>query len=435
MVASAQTSGYRQNWAGSHSYVATGVHAPATVAEAQEIVARSERVRAFGARHSFNAITDSPGALISVTRLDRVVGLDRERGTVTVEGGITYGQLGAWLHRAGFALRNTASLPQITVAGACGTATHGSGDTIGSLATAVAALDLIAPDGTVVTLARDRDGERFRGAVVGLGATGIVARLTLDVVPTFQLRQDIYEDLPLEALDDSFEALMASGYSVSLFTNWREARIDRVWVKRRVEDGVETEVPAALYGAALQSPDSPPISSIGAGRYTTLGVAGPWHERLPHFHTSALSDAGAELQTEYFVPRADAVAALRVVAGLRERIAPLLMASEVRTIAADDLWLSPYYERDSVAIHFTWHPDWAGVGALLPDIEAGLAPFGPRPHWGKLFTLPPDRLAARYPRLPDFRALLGELDPAGKFRNAFVERTVFGAAGPAFGAG
>jgi xylitol oxidase len=356
MVASAQTSGYRQNWAGSHSDVATGVHAPATVVGPQESVARSGRVRASGARHSCNASTDSPGTPIAVTRLDRVVGLDRQRGTVTVEGGI-------------------------------------------------------APDSTVVTLARDREDERFRGAVVGLGATGIVASLTRDVVPTCQLRQDSYADLPLEALDD------------------------RAWVKRRVEDGVATAVPAARYGAALPSPDSPPIDAIGAGRSTTPGVAGPRHERLPRFHPTALADAGAALQPGYVVPRADAVAALRVVAGLRERIAPPLMASEVRTSAADDRWLRPDDERDSVASHFTGHPGWAGVGALLPDLEAGLAPFGPSPHWGTLCTRPPTRLAARYPRPPDFRALLGERDPAGKFRNASVERTAFGVAGPAGGAG
>ncbi|HET8627712.1 MAG TPA: FAD-binding protein [Thermomicrobiales bacterium] len=415
----------RRNWAGNHTYGAARLHRPATVGEVQALVAGSARARALGARHSFSAVADTTGDLIALDRLDRVVALDQERRTVTIEGGVRYAALCPALHGAGFALPNLASLPHVSVAGACATATHGSGDRNRNLATAVAALDLVVADGTTVTLSRERDGDTFRGAVVGLGGLGVVVRLTLDLVPAFAVRQTVYEGLSLEELAAHFDAIMASGYSVSLFTDWRDERF-QVWVKRRDGDADAGATPER-FGATPAVRERHPIDGIAADGCTAqLGLPGPWHERLPHFRPDSLPSSGVELQSEYFVPRQDAGAALRAVARLRARIAPLLQAAEIRTVAADTLWLSPCYERDSVAFHFTWTADWPAVRGLLPRIEDALAPFAARPHWGKLFTTPPARLAALYPRLPDFRALLRTYDPAGKFRNAFLDTCIFG---------
>lgn len=417
----------RQNWARNLTYGAATIHHPETLDEVRALVASSAKVRAFGARHSFNAVAATTGAHLSLERLDRVVAIDPERRTVTVEGGIRYGQLGPQLQQAGFALHNLASLPHISVAGAIATATHGSGDRNGNLATAVTALELVTADGEVVTLTRERDGDVFRGAVVGLGGLGIVTKITLDIVPTFTIRQTIYEALSEAVLDDHFDDIMGGAYSVSLFTDWRGAMVNQVWVKRRegVDDMPEEGV--AFFGATPADRPTTLAESSAPEIYTEQrGIPGPWHDRLPHFQRDFLMPGGGELQSEYFVPRRHAVAALGALGAIRDQIAPLLKLSEVRTVAADDLWLSTAYERDIVGLHFTWHRDQLAVERLLPAIEESLAPFEARPHWGKLFTMDAARVQALYPKLNDFRALLTQYDPAGKFRNAFLDRYIFG---------
>lgn len=416
-----------RNWAGNLAYSAARFHRPATVEQVQAIVRASSKLRALGSRHSFNTIADTPADLVSLERLDKLVALDRERGTVTVEAGIKYGHLGAYLHGEGFALHNMASLPHISVAGACATATHGSGDRNGNLATAVTALEFVAADGELVALSRERDGDTFLGAVVGLGALGVVTRMTLAVEPAFSVQQEVYVDLPVAQLEANFEAIESGAYSVSLFTDWQRDAVNEVWLKRRLPGDAALPVAAELFGATLATNALHPIAALSAESCTIQeGIPGPWHERLPHFRMEFTPSSGDELQTEYFVPRHHALAAMRAVAALRDRLAPVLMISEVRTIAADALWMSPCYGQECVGLHFTWQPNWTAVQALLPLIEQQLAPFEPRPHWGKVFTMPAAQVQARYPRLADFRALLRQYDPQGKFRNAFVDTYIFG---------
>jgi xylitol oxidase len=149
---------------------------------------------------------------------------------------------------------------------------------------------------------------------------------------------------------------------------------------------------------------------------TQLGVPGPWHERLPHFRLDFTPSAGDELQSEFLVPRARAVEALTAVDGIRDRVAPVLQISEIRSIAADDLWLSPSYGRDTIGIHFTWIADSAAVLPVVSAVEEQLAPFEPRPHWGKVFTIDASAVTARYDRWPDFERLAAQYDPGGKLR-------------------
>jgi xylitol oxidase len=417
----------QSNWAGNYTYSAARLHQPKTVEQVQELVARSNQLKALGARHSFNDIADTTGDLISLEHFNQVVSLDRARRTVTVEAGIRYGPLCRYLQRAGYALHNLASLPHISVAGACATATHGSGDRNGNLATAVAAMELVTANGEMITLSRTQHGEHFQGAVVGLGGFGVVTQLTLDVVPTFDMRQDVYENLPLAQLENHFDELTSSGYSISLFTDWQNAKFNQVWLKRRVTDGAAFELAPELFGATLATSQRHPIASLSSVNCTEqLGIRGPWYERLPHFRMDYTPSSGDELQTEYFVPRPHAFAAFCAIEQLREQLAPLLHISEIRTVAADELWLSPCYQQACVAIHFTWKKNWHAVKQLLPIIEAQLAPFNTRPHWGKLFTLPPTRLQALYAKLPDFQQLLRDYDPQGKFRNAFLDTYIFG---------
>src|SRR2546425_1730621 len=415
-----------KNWPGNLEYGPDRLYPANSLERVQELVRRQAKLKVLGTRHCFNDIADSTQSLLSLKPMDKVVALDPGAHTVTVEAGVTYGQLCPYLDGRGFALHNLASLPHISVAGACSTATHGSGETNGNLATAVSALEIVNAAGDLVKLSRQGDGESFRGAVVGLGALGVITRITLDIQPTFIMRQYVYEDLPLSELKDHFDAIESSAYSVSLFTDWQKQRLNEVWIKSRVERGQAFDAQPEFFGAKRATRNLHPIAALSAESCTEqMGVSGPWYDRLPHFRMSFTPSAGKELQSEYFVPRPHALEAILAVERLRDQVTPHLMISEIRTIAADDLWMSPCYRQPCVAIHFTWKPDWPAVSTLLPVIEKELAPFNARPHWGKLFTMSPSRLRSLYERLPDFTRLSRAYDPQGKFRNAFLNRNVF----------
>jgi alditol oxidase len=416
-----------RNWAGNYQYNAARIHHPETLQQLQELVGRGKNIRALGTRHSFNDIADSTQELISLENFDQILSLDKERLRVTVEGGIRYGQLCRYLYQEGFALHNLASLPHISIAGACATATHGSGNKNGNLATIVSEMELVVADGSTVVLSREKDGDPFQGMIVGLGGFGIVAKLTLDVQPTFDVGQYVYENLPFGELENHFDDITAGAYSVSLFTDWEKETINQVWLKRRLTNEMKFEAEPGYFGATLAARPLHPIASISAENCTEqMGIPGPWHERLPHFRMDHTPSSGEELQSEYFVPRKYAFRALLAINRFCEHVTPLLQISEIRTIAADDLWMSPCYKQDCVAIHFTWKKDEPAVKALLPEIEAALAPFEARPHWGKLFTMSPAQIASRYEKVRDFRHLLVEYDPQGKFRNAFLDSYLFG---------
>ncbi|WP_182884734.1 D-arabinono-1,4-lactone oxidase [Microbispora sp. H10885] len=418
------------NWAGNITFTAGRTDRPSSLEELRGLVARSGKVRVLGSGHSFNHIADSPGALVSLDGLPPEIDIDSASAAVRVAASVRYGELGRRLHEKGYALPNLASLPHISVAGSCATGTHGSGDGNGGLATSVRAVEMVTAEGDLVTLSRDADGDRFGGAVVSLGALGAVVALTLDLLPAFEVRQRVYEGLPAEVLDDRFDAVMSAAYSVSLFTDWRTSRVNQVWVKERLapaSGGLGDAEPDGFFGAAPADGPRHPVPGVSPVHCTTqMGTPGPWFERLPHFRPDFTPSSGEELQAEYMVPRQHAAEAFRALGAIGDRIAPVLQISEIRSIAADDLWLSPSQGRDTVAFHFTWVKDPAAVTPVLTAIEERLAPFGARPHWGKLFTLPPDVLRSRYERMDDFAALARHYDPQGVFANEYVERYVFG---------
>src|SRR6267378_2356152 len=332
-----------------------------------------------------------------------------------------------FLDSKGFALHNLASLPHISIAGAISTATHGSGEKNGNLATAVSALEIVTAAGEVVKLSRQRDGEAFLGAVVGLGALGVITKVSLDIQPTFLMRQYVYENMPLAEMKDHFDAIQSSAYSVSLFTDWQNQRINEVWFKSSMEEGQAFDAAPDFFGAKRATKNLHTIAELSAEKCTEqMGVPGPWYERLPHFRMGFTPSAGKELQAEYFVARKNAVDAILAVEKLHDQVGPHLLITEIRTIAADNFWMSPCYKQDSVTIHFTLKPDWPAISKLLPVIEKELAPFHARPHWGKLFTMAPAHLDSLYEKLPEFMALSRRFDPAGKFHNDFLNTNVFG---------
>jgi len=413
-----------QNWAGTYTYRARELHRPASVEELRTIVSRARSARVLGSRHSFTDIADAD-ELIALDALPAAVAVDREAGTASVTAGVTYGSLAEALRGEGVALHNLASLPHVSIGGAIATGTHGSGDGNGNLATAVAGLELVTPGGDLLAVTR-RDPE-FDGLVVGLGAAGAVVRVTLDVEPEYQVRQRVFEGLSWEALLGHFDAIAAAGYSVSVFTTWGGGDdAGQVWVKSRVADGPD-HAPVELFGAPAATAERHPIPGADASACTPqLGVPGPWSDRLPHFRMGFTPSQGEELQSEYFVPRQHAVAAIAATRAVADRVRPVLQVSEIRTVAADNLWMSPHHGRDSAALHFTWRREREAVERALEAVEAALAPFSPRPHWGKLFLTGAPALADQYERVPDFLALVRRLDPAGVFRNPWLSRYVPG---------
>jgi xylitol oxidase len=414
------------NWAGNIEYSTDKISYPESVEEVQQLVKKHGKLKVLGTRHCFNRIADSKDYFVSSRKLNKIISLDKDAHTVTVEGGIKYGELCPWLNDKGYALHNLASLPHISVAGAIATATHGSGMKNGNLATAVSGLEMVLADGSIVHLTK-KDGDTFHAAVVGLGALGMVTKVTLNIQPTFMMRQYVYERLPLQQLQQHFDDIAGAGYSVSLFTDWGSDSINEVWVKSRVDDAANSTAKDDFFGAKPAMHNLHPIAELSAENCTEqMGVPGAWYERMPHFKMGFTPSSGKELQSEYFVPHQHAVEAIMAIQQLGKSITPHLFISEIRTIAADDLWMSPAYQQDSVALHFTWKQEWDAVSKLLPQIEQALTPFNPRPHWGKLFTMAPSTLDSRYTKFADFKQLVAKYDPQGKFRNAFLEEKLFG---------
>lgn len=405
-----------RNWAGNHTYAAERVHRPREVSELREIVAGLERVHAVGTRHSFTDLADTTGDLVSTQRMPADLEIDTERRVVRVGSGVRYGRLAEHLVRSDWALATMASLPHISVAGAVATGTHGSGDRTGSLASAVAAVELVVADGGLRRV--ERGDHEFEGHVVSLGALGIVTSVELDIEPMYTLRQDVYTHLPWDVAVEHLDELTASAYSVSLFTDWVSGRIQQVWLKSR-----DTTPPTDLWGARPARETLHMLAGADVEAVTRQGgVVGAWHRRLPHFKMDFTPSRGEELQTEYLVPRDAAAEAIEQLRALAPTYAHLVQVAEVRTVAADDLWLSSAQGHDVVAFHFTWVRDVESVYAVLPAIEEALLPLGGRPHWGKCFVADAEALRPLYPHFDDFRALAGRVDPLGKFHNPFLLR-------------
>ena len=414
-----------KNWSGNLTYGTDNVFYPKSVAEVQQQVKKLSKLKGLGTRHCFNTIADSKDNLVSSKNLNKVVSLDKHAHTVTVEGGIKYGELAPYLHKQGFALHNLASLPHISVAGSCTTATHGSGIKNGNLASAVTGLEVVIADGSVVHLSKTNDAEKLNAVAVGLGAIGIITKVTLQIQPTYMMRQRVFTDMPMAQVKQHFEKIVSAGYSVSLFTDWQSDSINEVWIKSKI--GVDKdENGAEFYGAKAATKNLHPIIALSAENCTEqMGIPGPWYERLPHFKMGFTPSSGKELQSEYFVPLHHAVEAISAVARLGKQIGPHLFITEIRTIAADNLWMSPCHNQTSVTIHFTWKQETAAVLKLLPLIEKELSPFNARPHWGKIFTMSPKVLESRYEKLNDFKKIVAEYDPHGKFRNGFLNHELY----------
>jgi xylitol oxidase len=403
------------NWGGNYSYQAENIVYPETLEDLVAIVRSSQKLKGLGSRHSFNGVADTTGILVSFANLNRIIALDAVNQTVTVEAGVTYGQLCPYLDERGFALANLASLPHITVVGSCMTGTHGSGVKNANLSSAVTGIEFIAADGTVHSITQGDDN--FRGMVVGLGAYGLVTKMSLKIIPRFEMWQQIFLELPHSTLLEQVDEIVSSAYSISLFTSWQQSHIDQVWIKGQAEKASFD----SFFGARKATKALHPIPDGDAQACTEqMGTIGAWYQRLPHFRLEFQPSFGRELQSEYFIGRENAAEAIQAIQSVSAEFSSLLLISELRTIAADDLWLSPCYKRDSLAFHFTWQDNLEAVKKILPVIEKQLLPFAVRPHWGKIFTLEHEYVWSQYERAADFSKLVQTYDPEGKFSNSFL---------------
>ncbi|MCT9621598.1 D-arabinono-1,4-lactone oxidase [Curtobacterium sp. C2H10] len=411
----------RTNWAGNVTYRASGLARPTSVDELQQLVASTPRLTALGSRHSFNTIADTDALQVSLADLPPVLDIDEDRRVVRVAAGMIHSRVAAGLEARGWALANLASLPHISTAGAVATGTHGSGVRNPSLAQAVVGLEVVRASGDLAFVDASTPDGSLDAHRVALGALGVVTVVELAIEPTFQVATTVHLDLPWDAVAAHFDEVVSDAYSVSLFTSFDDRGARQVWVKHRVGEPAPAVDLVALGARPADGPVHPGENDP-AGVTEQGGVPGPWSERLPHFRSSFTPSTGAEIQAEYLLPAGSAVDALQALRPLESLFAPILIAAEVRTIAADTAWLAPSSERQSVGIHFTFRRDAAAVAAAVERIEEVLAPFDARPHWGKVSAASAERLHEVYPRLSDFAALARDLDPTGRFRNAFLAR-------------
>jgi xylitol oxidase len=405
-----------QNWSKNVDFNDRAFLQPESLAELQELVRSNQKIRARGTAHCFNEIANTSSYAINLAKMPKIIEVSAATNSVTVSSGLTYGELAPALHNQGWALNNLASLPHISIAGSISTGTHGSGIKNQNLANQVLSLDIVTAEGELRHI--DRANPAFNALVVGLGLGGIVYQYELKIEPTFEIRQVIYPEIPLDVLQRNFDQIMGTAYSVSYFTDWSNAQVGNLWCKFR--DG--EVIPESVGGNAKADKKYHPIPSVDPVACTDqLGESGDWHQRLSHFKLEFTPSVGEEIQTEFFVDRKDAAAAIDAVSKLGEEITPLLWITELRTIAADDLWLSGSYQRDTLAIHFTWKKDLA-IYPVIEKVEAALRPFNYRPHWGKVFTADGKYLSSVYPKMSEFKALIEALDPASKFENTFTRR-------------
>jgi len=408
-----------RNWSETVRYSASRQVRPASLEQLRDLVSGSRHVKALGSRHSFNDIGDTPGVQIALDEMPRYVDVSADRGLVTCNAGLTHSELSLELEKHGLALPNLASLPHISVGGAIQTGTHGSGSGNAALSANVESIEIVTADGDVRLV---RTGDRdFNGVVVGLGAFGVVHRVTQRCVPSFRMTQTVHENLPWATLLPRLEEVMASAYSVSLFTRYDTSAVAQVWVKSRAHDPASLDL--AELGATAATRTLHPLPDTPSDNVTEqLGAPGASHERLPHFRHGFKPGRGDEIQSEYLVAAghgAEAIDALRAIGSV---IAPVLHVAELRRVAPDDAWLSPSSGRDSLALHFTWQRRPEAVAAVLPRVEDALEPFGARPHWGKLFAVEPAKLRTAYAHFDEFVSLLERWDPDGTFDNPFLQR-------------
>jgi xylitol oxidase len=404
----------RHNWSSNVNFQEQEYLEPTNLDDLQDIVASQKFVRARGSAHSFNSIADSNNTIVSLEKMPQTIEIDEVKQNVKVSSFLKYGELVPTLHARGWALSNLASLPHISIAGSVSTATHGSGIFNKNLAAQVAAVEFIDSTGSIRHLSEgSREYEAF---VVGLGLTGIITNYWLKIEPSFNVKQIIYENVSDIELEKSFDEIMGTAYSVSFFTRWDSSNQGNLWCKFK-ENQYIPDIVSGAHQATKKLHPIPEVDPVAATEQ--FGVTGPWLERLAHFKLDFTPSVGDEIQSEFFVDRENAPAVIQKLRELSPKFRDMLWISELRTIAADNFWMSTASARDSVGFHFTWKKSNFDP-KVVKEIEENLVQFDYRPHWGKVFYAESRYLRSVYPKYSDFVEAVNLIDPNKKFSNQFT---------------
>ncbi|MGI8791633.1 MAG: D-arabinono-1,4-lactone oxidase [Acidimicrobiales bacterium] len=424
-----------RNWAANQECWPTAIEHPASQAELSRLVttaaAAGTTVKVVGSGHSFTDIACTAGYLIHLDRHSSILHIDREAMTVSVEAGVPLSRLNAALEEAGMALPNLGDIAYQTVAGAISTSTHGTGVRIGGLATQVIGLDIVTGDGSVIECSADTEPDVFSAARVGLGAIGILSRVTLQCVPAFTLRaieQPMHMDKVFSNLDryveenDHFEFFWVphTPFAITKRNNrtdeppagrgrWRTIR-DK-YLLENIAFGVACRLgrmrPSLIPRLATAVPGS------GRVEYTDKSFKIFASPRWVHFY-----------EMEYAIPREHVVEALnRLMAFVDDSGLRIGFPVEVRFTASDDIWLSTAHGRTSayIAVHVYQGTEYE---PYLRGVESSMDDLGGRPHWGKMHFQTAETLAARYDHWDDFQAVRARVDPDGRFANAYTDRVL-----------
>uniref|UniRef100_A0A915D0Y3 FAD-binding PCMH-type domain-containing protein n=1 Tax=Ditylenchus dipsaci TaxID=166011 RepID=A0A915D0Y3_9BILA len=418
------------NWGGNFNFSTQDIKYPTTTAGVQQLVKECKgKIRPVGTRHSFSEIANTNDTLICLVHMNLILSVDPSVPSVTVQAGITYTDLIPFLQSIGLAIPMMASLGEISIAGAINTAVHGSGAGIGNLATQVLGLQMVLADGSVVQYSKGQNDTELAAATVGLGALGIVTQVTLQAQPTYNLAINVFENMDMSVLDTQLYNITHSGYAINMWSTFGTPGVlDQVWITTKVDsNGVNAYGNVSqLYGAPAATAQSSPIAALPPTYVVPqMGIVGPYYERLTDYDLGLSGQEGQQTQSEYYVDFDDFVPALKALQTLSAEINAVVYVALFRITEKDELWMSPQYKKTTMAIHFSWQPKLDQVMALLPKIEAALAPFNPIPHWGKLYTLKPEQYLPLLPKYPEWREQVELHDPTHKFRNKWLEENIF----------
>lgn len=409
-----------KNWAGNLTFLAEEFIEIESIPQLQKIVEKSKKLKVLGTGHSFSEITDTNGTLISLKKIPPEIEIDPISKSVSVNAGTSYSVLSKYLESNGWALPNLASLGEITVAGAIMTGTHGSGSKNKVLSDSVIELQLVLASGDQLIINR-QDFDDFAGFIVSFGSLGVVTRVKLRIIESFSMKQFVYENISISSVAKNFDEIFNSAYSVSYFGSWAENTTGQIWMKF-LDQAEFPHLSPEAFGGNLANSNQHPVKINDPSPCTEqMGVTGKWLYRLPHFKLDSSAASGDEVQTEYLVDRNYVNEYIAGLSAIGNEISPRVYATEIRTMAADDLWLSGAYARDTVGFHFTWKKS-KELASFLPKIEEVLGKHQGRPHWGKLFSTSKEQIITRYPRYQDFKNLLNRYDSNGKFSNNFIDK-------------
>lgn len=426
------------NWAGTEAATPVRVETPTSAdgvaAAVKGAASQGLSVKAIGAGHSFSGVAVAPGVQLRLDHLDQVLEVDAATGLVTVEAGIALHRLNPLLTQHGLAMEILGDIDRQTIAGAVSTGTHGSGIGFRSISNQVRALELVLADGSTVSCSPRERPDLFAAARIGLGALGVITKVTLQTVPRFALEAHDAA-MPLDEVLDEAHALAAANDHFEFFWfPWTGTALTRRF--RRLAG----DAPLKPMGWWSRDVDDKFITNVGLETLCRVGTRFPGSvPALNRLITRAISDRTfTDLsykvfashrnvrfrEGEFAVPREALVPTLRELKSwIEKNEEPVAFPFEVRFAQRDDIWLSPAHERDVAYIAFhQYHrmPHERFFRACYDILGAA----GGRPHWGKMHDLAAADLAERYPRFADFVTLRDELDPTGVFANPYLDRVL-----------